>query len=307
MKLEYTINLIFSAAIVLGQYTCSKAQPVSVPPFDGESAYRYLEAQCSFGPRNPGSGGHAKCLEFLSGELKKYSSEVRLQSFEASAGLLSGTGKMTNIIAVFHSSASPGNAILLTAHWDTRPIADRDPDPGKRGMPIPGANDGASGVAILLEAARRMKENPPPRPVTIVFFDGEDGGSEGELETWCLGSKHFASGLSGSEYRFAVLLDMVGDKDLSIPMEGYSVQVARDRVDDLWGRARRLGIPAFKNRMGTYVYDDHVPLIQAGIPSVDLIDFDYPFWHTVADTPDKCSPESLKAVGTIILALIYNP
>ncbi len=307
MRKQFLILRLCVVALFLLQYYCAKAQPVAVPAFDGESAFGYLEKQCGFGPRNPGSEGHTQCLEFISIEMKRYSPDVRLQPFWPSGGLTGDAGKMSNIIAHFHAPRSSLKPLLLCAHWDTRPVADRDPDPKNRNTPIPGANDGASGVAVLLEISRTMKDNPPPRPVTIVFFDGEDGGREGELDTWCLGSKHFAAGLTGSEYSLAILLDMIGDRDLSIPKEGYSVQVAQDRMNDIWRRAARLGITAFKNRTGTYVYDDHIPLIQAGIPAIDLIDFDYPYWHTLQDTPDKCSPESLAAVGTVILDVIYNP
>ena len=287
------------------QNSCSQAQRIG--PFDAASAFGYLEKQCEFGPRNPGSEGHKKCLEYLAAELEKYTPDVTRQRFKPAAGLRSVQGGMTNIVAAFHSARSSLKPVLLCAHWDTRPVADHDPVEANRDKPILGANDGASGVAVLLEAARCMKEKPPERPVVIALFDAEDGGRDGEVDTWCLGSKHFASGLNGSEFAFAVLLDLIGDKDLAIPMEGYSVQIAQDVVNDIWGRAHRLGIKQFKQRTGTYVYDDHVPLIQAGIRAVDIIDFDYPYWHTLEDTPDKCSPESLKAVGDVVLDLVYNP
>jgi Zn-dependent M28 family amino/carboxypeptidase len=212
---------------------------------------------------------------------------------------------LTNIVASF--APEKEQRLLLCAHWDTRPWADRSPDPQDLDRPILGANDGASGVAVLLEVARVLKTVPPPRGVDIVLFDGEDSGQDGEMEGWCLGSRRFAESKRGV-YRpvHAVLLDMIGDKDLDIHIEGHSQVHASRTVTKLWQIAQKLNMGAFHNEVKHTVYDDHVPLIENGIPCADLIDFDYPYWHTLEDTPDKCSPESLEIVGQVIMHLVYG-
>jgi Zn-dependent M28 family amino/carboxypeptidase len=211
--------------------------------------------------------------------------------------------EMTNILASFFPENT--RRVILCAHWDSRHHADRDPDPARRLEPVPGANDGASGVAVLLEIARIIERNKPPVGVDIVLFDGEDGGSYGSDDTWLLGSRHFARVMPVS-YRplYAILLDMVGDRDLSLTRD----TVSAGNAPELWGRivtqCGRLGIPFRPGETG--VLDDHVPLIERGIPAADLIDFDYPWWHTVSDTPDKCSAESLGRIGALVLSIIYG-
>jgi len=273
--------------------------------FSGESAFTYIQKQCAFGPRNPGSAGHTACLTFLVEELKRFTPHVTRQPFQHHDADLSRTIPMNNIIARFPGLNPRAQRILLAAHWDTRPRADMEKEPERRKMPIPGANDGASGVAALLETARIMAEFPPPVPVDVVFFDGEDYGKEGEIQNYFLGARHFAKRLR-TIYTFGILLDMIGDRDLRIPKEAYSVQMLPELVDGVWKRANRLRLPAFVNRQGEMVRDDHEPLIKAGVPIIDIIDFDYPFWHTLDDTPDKCSPESLEQVGSLLLSLIYE-
>lgn len=285
-------------------FGCSFAQNQS--QFDKTSAFSFLEKQCSFGPRNPGSNGHRACLEYFRQAFLTYTPQVELQQFMHRDQTLNKSIKMTNVIVRFPVQKSTDSPVLLCAHWDSRPMADRDPDIKNRTKPIPAANDGASGVAVLLEIAHCLKNNPASKSVTIVLFDGEDYGTEGHLENYCLGSKYFASQLTGKEYQYGILLDMVGDKNLSIPMEAYSVQIAPDLVESVWSCARRLKIKAFQRFPGNDIYDDHRPLIEAGIPTIDIIDFDYPYWHTLQDTPDKCSPESLKSVGDVLLDFIYN-
>ncbi|MHB1459033.1 MAG: M28 family peptidase [Armatimonadota bacterium] len=212
--------------------------------------------------------------------------------------------RLTNIIAKFGKTS--GNPILLCAHWDTRPIADRDRDPSKRKTPIIGANDGASGVAVLLELARLFKVSPPSVPVTIVLFDGEDYGPTGD--DMFLGSSYFASNHEkGIKFRFGILLDMIGDKNLNIYREANSQAAARNVNDLVWSTAKQLGYARnFIDNVKFSINDDHIPLIRAGIPCVDIIDFDYMPWHTTYDTPDKCSPESLKIVGDVISKVVYS-
>jgi hypothetical protein len=268
--------------------------------FNAKRAFAYLEKQCEFGPRVPGTTAHQETQVYLFTELKRYADEVVLQPFEFRDQ--DRTVRMNNILARFGEDS--GEKILLAAHWDTRPFADRDPDPANRNTPILGANDAASGVAVLLEVARVLKSKPPPIEVIIVLFDGEDYGRT--VSTMFLGSTHFAQNMGRWKADFGILLDMVGDRTLELPMEGYSWNAARDLTEAIWQRAEELGLPAFQRRLGPAIMDDHLPLIQSGVPTIDIIDFNYPHWHTVEDTPDKCSAESLDIVGQLVIDIIYS-
>ncbi len=287
-----------------------RTQPATaVPTFDGKKAFEYLKAQTNFGPRNPGSTGHQKCLDYLQRELQQYADAVNLQPF-TQPGYDGVTLKLTNIIASFNLQST--TRILLIAHWDTRPRADQEKDPKKRNQPILGANDGASGVAIYLEIARHLRSAPPAIGIDILFVDGEDYGKESDTPNYLLGARYFAEHLpKGFSPAFGILLDMVGDKQLEIRKEQYSMKYAPDIVDLVWSTAAALGVEQFSSFAQNAVTDDHIPLNEAGIKTIDLIDFDYPdasnrFWHTSEDTPDKCSPESLEAVGKVILHVIYT-
>ena len=282
--------------------------PAAVPVFDGKRAFDYLLAQTNFGPRNPGSMGHSACLKYLHDELSKYADAVSLQQFTARDGK-GNEQKLTNVIASFNLQTT--YRVLLSAHWDTRPWADQDPNPANHNKPILGANDGASGVAILLEIARHLKASPPPVGVDIVLFDGEDLGRTGSLDFFALGSKYFAANKpSGFQPRFGINLDMVGDKQLTIDREQNSDRFAPDINDMVFAVAKELGITQFDPRRGDEIYDDHLPLNHVGIRTINLIDFNYPdetnkHWHTLEDTPDKCSLESLEAVGKVVMQVIY--
>ena len=275
-------------------------EPLSDTTFNAKSAFAYLEKQCEFGPRVPGTTAHQEAGAYLFAELEKYTDEVVFQPFEFRNR--DKTVQMNNILARFGEDSS--GKMLLAAHWDTRPFADRDPDSANRNTPILGANDGASGVAVLLEVARVLKSKPPPTQVIIALFDGEDYGRT--VSTMFLGSTHFAENMDKWKADFGILLDMVGDRTLTLPMERYSWNAARDLTETIWRRAEELGLPAFQHRLGPAIMDDHLPLIQSGVPTIDIIDFDYPHWHTVDDTPDKCSAESLEIVGRLVLDIIYS-
>jgi glutaminyl-peptide cyclotransferase len=272
------------------------------PRFDGEAAFRYLERQCEFGPRPPGSLAHDETLAWLIDELGRFADHVAVQRFEAVMD--TGTVEFGNVIASF--CPTERSRVLLAAHWDTRAVADRDPDPANRETPIPGANDGASGVAVLLELARMMSERAPRVGVDLVLFDGEDGGDGGGLADWCLGSSYYASMMGDYCPSYAIVIDMIGDRDLSIPREPNSVSASGPYVDRVWGVAKRVEANAFVDERGVAMYDDHVPLIRAGVPAVLVIDPSYVYWHTVEDTPDKCSAESLEQVGRVLTSLIYE-
>lgn len=287
----------------------SQEHTQAVPAFSGRRAFDYLERQVGFGPRNPNSSGHRQCGEYLLGVLRGFADTLTVQQFEQ-PGYDRKPLRLMNIVASFKPDAS--DRILLCAHWDTRPRAERDPNPDRWNEPIPGANDGASGVAVLLEIASLLKSSPPPIGVDIVLFDGEDYGHEGDTPNYLLGSRYFAR-TRPADYipRFGILLDMVGDTRLELPREGSSVYYAPDIVDMVWGKAASLGFTQFLGEVGPAVMDDHVPLNEAGIRTIDIIDFSYPdesheYWHTHEDTPDKCSPESLEAVGTVVTHIVYG-
>src|SRR3990172_175378 len=293
------LPLLLVAILVSG---CSSAD---IPDFDRENAYRFLVKQCDFGPRVPGSDGHRQCKEYLLQTLRLYADEVTTQDFMFSFSPPQTTTTATNIIANFQPDM--GKRILLCAHWDTRPWADADPDPANRDQPVLGANDGASGVAVLLEIARILKQAKPAIGVDILFFDAEDAGRHDKERSFAQGSATFARAMDRA-YRpqYGILLDMIGDADLTIRKEANSVHYAPQVVEMVWNKAAELGISSFTPDIGYAVFDDHIPLLEVGIPCIDIIDFDYPYWHTLRDTPDKCSAESLGQVGRVLLALIYG-
>ncbi len=300
MRYFYIVHIPLVVFLAFFASIC-KGQP---PEFDADIAFAYLEKQCSFGPRNPGSDGYKQCLEWLEGTLKGFGADVYLQHFEADEAITGITRKLTNIIA--HFPTDRGSTLMLCAHWDTRAHANLDPDPSNRKEPIAGANDGASGVAVLLEIARLASENPLSRSLLIVLFDGEDMGRATHAEEFALGSKYWASHQIPEPVSEAILLDMIGDEDLEIPIERYSELNAPDLRRELWDIAQQLDLPAFVDRLGSGVKDDHVNLQLVGIPAVNIIDFDYPYWHTLEDTPDKCSPESLGQVGRLLIGYMYG-
>ena len=273
--------------------------------FDGAAAFKELEKQVAFGPRVPNMASHTACRDYLVEALKPLADRVERQDFTQRIG--PRTLGMSNIVARFKGAGS-GKGVLLSAHWDTRPWADFEASRADRRKPIPGANDGASGVAVLLQAARMFKATPPPVPVMIVFFDGEDYGPE--TDRMFLGSRHFARNLPADVPPRGILLDMVGDKDLQIPKEQYSVQNAQEVVDEVYGLAHSLGLGRYLPKIvDRAIEDDHIPLQQKGLKVIDLIDFDYgpdhAWWHTLQDTPDKCSPHSLAVVGEVVTKWVY--
>jgi Zn-dependent M28 family amino/carboxypeptidase len=250
--------------------------------FDGLQAYADVQTQVAFGPRMPGSDGHAQVQAWMRAELESAGWQVEVQESEA-------LGHAIQNIVAKRGDASP--QIILGAHYDTRMVADNDPDFANHKQPVPGANDGASGVAVLLELARNLPEDSVP--TWLVFFDAEDNGRIKGWD-WILGSREFMKH-NVIQPRAVVIVDMIGDADLNIYKEHNSNP---ELTDEIWGVANSLGygqqfIADYKFSM----IDDHTPFIEAGIPAVDIIDFDYPYWHTLADTPDKVSAASLEAVG----------
>lgn len=299
-------NLMFLILLILvfSGLSCKKGHKIQ-PVFSGERAYELLIHQCKLGPRFPGSPAHDSTLFWLENILKTYADTVYLQHFSY-PDYNGNFMRMANVIARF----SPDNCrrILLCAHWDTRPRAERDTIKENREKPILGANDGASGVAVLLALAEILRQSKPQIGVDIVLFDGEDYGVEGDISRYLMGSKYFAQNLPKPTPSVAILVDMVGDKELRIHKEGYSVlRCGPAVVETLWHRAKKLKLTAFVDSQGTAIIDDHLPLCEVGIRAVNIIDFDYPHWHTLEDTPDKCSPTSLEQVGKLLLDIVQNP
>ena len=296
------IYIIFILSVILLFSSC---QSQVIPEFNQDNAFDLLKKQCEFGARVPGTEAHIKCKNFLVQTLRKYTNQVTEQPFQTRIQSSNKSVTCYNIIANFNRDNS--RRILLCAHWDTRPWADRDPNPANHDKPVIGASDGASGVAVLLEIARIIHILKPKYGVDIVFFDAEDFGSYGNNDSWALGSKHFAQTVS-SQYHpeFGILLDLIGDADQQLYIEQNSYQYARDIVDRIWNVAQDLGISEFIPEPKHDVYDDHLNLLQAGIQCVDIIDFDYEYWHTIEDTPDKCSPQSLGNVGKVLVELLYK-
>jgi Zn-dependent M28 family amino/carboxypeptidase len=250
--------------------------------FDGQRAYADVQTQVAFGSRVPGSDGHAKVQEWIQTELESVYWQVEIQESEV-------LGHPIQNIVARRGDKLP--QIIIGAHYDTRMFADQDPDPAQHSNYVPGANDGASGVAVLLGLARSLPMNSVP--VWLVFFDAEDNGNI-EGWDWILGSREFVKNNSVQPHA-AIIVDMIGDADLNIYKERNS---NTELTNSIWAAAKGLGyqskfLPEYKHSM----LDDHTPFLQAGIPAVDIIDFDYPYWHTVQDTPDKVSAESLQAVG----------
>lgn len=281
--------------------------------FNADSAYLYLAKQVAFGPRVPNTESHRLTGDWLISELKRHGANV----IEQKADIKTFDGTILNARNIL-GQINPGSKerILLLAHWDCRPWADQDPDPQKRNLPVDGANDGASGVAILLELARQLALNPVNIGVDILFVDAEDWGEEGDDESWALGTKYFVENppIKGFSPRGAILLDMVGGEGATFCREYFSEHSAPRLADAIWQTAAQLGYgKMFLNRMGSAIMDDHVQLIKAGIPSIDIIEY-HPYeengfnsrWHTTSDNLEGISKETLAAVGNTILVFLRN-
>jgi glutaminyl-peptide cyclotransferase len=290
-KQRIIIMAIAGLALIAGSVallTCKSARPPE--EFDGQRAYRDVLTQMEFGPRTPGSEAHAQALDWMQAELEAAGWQAEVQE-----AVVMGH-PIQNLVAR-RGEAAP--QVILGAHYDCRMVADRDDGPA-RSEPVPGANDGASGVAVLLELARTLPRDTVP--VWLVFFDAEDNGGLPGWD-WILGSRAFAASLTSTP-RAVVIVDMIGDADLNIYRELNSTPAL---VDEIWAQAAALGYGQTFLPEGKYsILDDHTPFLEAGIPAVDIIDFDYPYWHTAADTADKVSPQSLEAVGRTLWAWIVN-
>ena len=271
--------------------------------------WNYLETLCAFGPRNPGSEGYRETLDLIRKVGEKYADQVVEHPFFVSTTQGKGASQaMVNLELRFQGTQG-GAPILIGAHFDTRPFADEDPNPANRSEPILGANDGGSGTAILLGLAQYLSQHPVARPVHLVFFDGEDFGAKGSGLN-LLGSTYYAQELAKQERGkwpyWVLVIDMVGDKDLQIFKETHSLKGSSSFLNKIYRVARDQGVRSLKEETKYTIFDDHYPFHRMGIPSTVLIDFDYPHWHTLRDTLDKCSIESMISIFSVVVKTIED-
>ena len=292
---------------------------IQAPAFNADSAYAYIDAQVKFGPRVPNSPAHKACGNYLASQLERFGAKV----YNQYADLMAYNGailKARNIIGAYKPDTK--KRVMLCAHWDSRPYADQD-DERYHHTPIDGANDGASGVGVLLEIARQIQLQAPAVGIDIVFFDAEDYGIPDfykgpyKPDTWCLGSQYWGRIPHISDYkaRFGILLDMVGAKGAAFYYEGFSARTANNVMKKIWDTAERLGYGQyFIKQEGGEVTDDHVYVNRfRGIPCVDIIHYDIqgntgfnPTWHTTDDTIENIDKATLQAVGQTVMEVIYN-
>lgn len=311
-------SLILASACACAKRPSASASAVpqpdkmEIPSFSADSAFRNVARQVAFGPRTPRSEAHDACGKWLAAELSRYGADtVICQTAE-----LPDFGPMINIMGRF--GAEKADRILLLAHWDSRPVADEETDPNKCAMPIDGANDGASGVGVLLELARLVGASSPRVGIDILFVDAEDSGNEESEDSWARGTQYYVEnmsyGLTEPMPRYAVLLDMVGGDNAVFPREMFSNSYARPIVDKIWAIAADNDMAdRFVNRIGGAVNDDHLPLLRAGIPALDIIETANPktgsfnpTWHTLQDNIDNIDPETLGDVGRLMTILVYT-
>lgn len=299
-----TKGALLSVAFLLLS-SCRGERQVNGGKFDGQSAINYAKAQLDFGPRIPGTPAAQRAGDWIIAQMKQRADTVIVQSWTH----VTQDGKqlpMRNIIARFKPTAT--DHILYVTHWDTRPISDGSENLGERQLPVPGANDGASGVGLFVALGDALKKNPPAQGVDLLFVDGEDYGVfDDKLADVLIGSAYFAAHPVDPNYRpiFGVLWDMIGDSDLAIKKEAISIDQAPEVVDRVWQTAKDLGhedvfLPVEQGA----ITDDHVPLLKAGFRVIDVIDIDYPYHHRPTDTLDKISARSLSIVGDVAEALV---
>ena len=304
------MNLLACALLLLG--ACDRSAS-STTPFDGEVARGYVKTQLDFGARVPGTEAARKAGDWIAAQMRLRADTVIEQRWNHVTAK-GDTLPLRNIFARFRPGAT--TRILYVTHWDSRPVADQSEDPAKRSLPVPGANDGASGVGLFIALGDLLKQTPPTVGVDLLFVDGEDYGTFGPPDVdVLLGSTYFAANLpEGYQPIFGVLFDMIGDADLLIPQESNSVERAPEVVARVWETAAKLGYQKyFPPRTGYAVTDDHIPLLDKGLRVIDVIDLDYlgppgsskpNYHHTTEDTLDKVSAQSLKIVGDVAYALI---
>lgn len=296
----------------------SEKQSAAIPVFSGDSAYAAVAAQVDMGPRYPGSDAAEECAVWIKEQLNKYGADTVIVQHDMVPDPMNTSRRvpLNNILGRFNTQAK--NRIMLVAHYDTRPIADEESDPTLAAKPIPGANDGGSGVGVMIELARLMSLKRPDAGVDLLFVDLEDSGTTHEDDTWCIGSQYFASHLpftsAADRPRAAIVLDMVGAPGARFHRELFSDHYNRGLVDRVWGAARVAGYASrFPDEAGGAILDDHLPLIRAGIPTIDIVENraeatgSFPAaWHTHADDMTNIDRATLEAVGRTMAQVIYT-
>jgi hypothetical protein len=280
------------------------AGPGGALPFDARRAMDYLRQLCDIGPRISGSDGMRRQQELLRKHFEKCGAKVRLQEFTARQRSQRDPTPMANLIASWYPNRT--RRVILCSHYDTRPHADQEADPRRRREPFVSANDGGSGVALLMEVANHMQDLKADVGVDFVLFDGEeyifDNRPQGDK--YFFGSEHFATEYVRTHPKYtyvaAILLDMVGGKEIHFPAEVNSLFNAGELVEEVWKIAREQGCTAFEPRQGPEVLDDHLALNKARIPAIDIIDFSYPHWHKLSDVPENCSGDSMAQVARVL-------
>jgi glutaminyl-peptide cyclotransferase len=274
-------------------------------PFNAQAAYGYVQTQLAFETRIPGTPGAQQCGDWIIAQMRLRADTVIVQSWSHTT--VGGTVlPLRNIIARFRPTAT--ERVLYVTHWDTRPVSDEAPTPEQRRLPMPGANDGGSGVALLIALGDVLKKTPPSVGVDLVFVDGEDYGDFTKNQDVLIGSSYFATHLPSPDYRpiFGVLWDMIGQKNLAIYEEPNSMDGAPEVVNRVWREAAGLGYDRYfiPQTMNFRITDDHVPLLKAGLRVIDVIDYNYPAHHTPQDAIGQISAESLQIVGDVATALV---
>jgi glutaminyl-peptide cyclotransferase len=305
LEIKSSISLIIYLLIINFGFT------QDIPYFSGDRAFKFLTEQCDFGPRYPESIGHEKSIEYFTNYFEKIADELIVMNEKVINPITEKEVELTNFYARFNPR-NP-NRILLMAHWDTRQISDKEELEENRNIPIIGANDGASGVAVLMEIADILHDYPLENiGIDILLTDGEDMGIPSQNGSFGLGTREFSKHIPFPKPNHAICVDMVGDADLEILVEQFSYYQAKVVVQRIWNIANELGYDVFKQTMGQAIFDDHRVLYEnTGIPAIDIIDFNYPnteknYWHTLQDIPENCSAESLEIVGTVVLTYIYQ-
>ena len=292
-----------SAALLAFATSCARAPQAAA--FDGDRAYDWVKRQIAFGPRAPGTAGHDSCFAALVQALKQTTRAVETDTFEYHVPELDRPVRLMNVLARFKPAER--QRVLLAAHWDTRLWADRDADSTRRNQPILGANDGGSGVAVLLTLAEQLRRRNPSIGVDIALFDGEDLGTEKNPSGFFRGSKRYLEWRAAEPAPlFVVVVDMVGRKNAAFYWEGNSYERASNIVLLVWNKAKELGIRQFRSGVKFSIADDHIPFLEADIPAIDVIEFDYPEWHTHRDDLSIIDSGTLEAVGRVLWDLVTN-
>ena len=276
----------------------------ALPAFDGAKAFDRVETQCGFGPRVPGTAGHLRCLDWILAEIETAGLSPERFDFRLPAPATGDTLDLTNVIVRIAPDRTP--RLLLGAHWDTRPWSDQETDPALRELPVSGANDGASGVAVLLGLADLLAAERPGIGVDLAFFDGEDQGRSGSPFEYCLGSQWMAGHWIGPRPDYVLVLDMVGTPDSDLGRDIVSVRAHPEWNDLIVQVAESRGYSEFDRSRVYNVFDDHIPFLQLGIPSAVVIGFDDPNWHTQRDVPAAVSAERLRRVGEVALEIVLG-